>query len=180
MEKEFQCLQDAEKSASFCIECDLHNNRCKSVFAKGNPNAQIMLVGEAPGKCENTKGIPFVGKAGDRLTKMLISVGFDVEKDIYFCNTVKCQPFNNRNPKPKEIETCKKYLDAQIKFVNPKIIILCGKVAAQTFGFEENLKDIHGKFIVKNNIKFFVIFHPIASINNEIKIKDFKKVKGEM
>ena len=169
-------LNRAAKEVEKCKSCPLYNKENKKVFSKGNENARIMLIGEAPGEEEAKNGIPFVGTAGERLDKCLNKAGINFN-DLYITNTVKCRPENNRNPKGDEIKTCHKFLTAQIEAVNPEIIILCGAIARKAFGINKPLKDCHGKVTMQDNRKLVPVYHPIASVKKDIKIKDFKKVK---
>ena len=104
-EKEL-CFRELATACASCEQCGLHTGRTKSVFADGNPHAQLMLIGEGPGQSEDQTGLPFVGKAGKLLDKILGSVGFDRKDTIYIANVVKCRPPNNRKPTPAEMTTC--------------------------------------------------------------------------
>lgn len=176
-------LEEIEKSANICKKCSLWKNRKNIVFSKGNTNAKIMLIGEAPGLKENECGLPFVGKSGQLLDNLLIEVGFNPKQDIYFCNTVKCRPVKNnkdRKPTNKELQACNEYLQKQIEIINPQIIILCGNTAVKTFGIKESMKQIHGKFILQNGVKLYPIYHPRASVSNKTKLEDLKKIKESL
>lgn len=174
MEKE---LEKVKEKCLKCQKCSLVKSRNNVVFSDGKPNNKIMLIGEAPGYWEDMKGKPFVGKAGQLLDKIFNCVGLSREKDIYICNTIKCRPPENRNPLPEEKSACREYLDAQIKILNPKIILLCGKVAAQSFLGEVNsITKIRGKWFDGNdfgfeNIKFMPIFHPSYLLRNDSREK---------
>lgn len=174
MEKE---LEKIKEKCLKCQKCSLAKSRNNVVFSDGKPNDKIMLIGEAPGYWEDMKGKPFVGKAGQLLDKIFNCVGLSREKDIYICNTIKCRPPENRNPLPEEKSACREYLDAQIKILNPKIILLCGKVAAQSFLGEVNsITKIRGKWFDGNdfgfkNVKFMPIFHPSYLLRNDSREK---------
>lgn len=174
MEKE---LEKVKEKCLKCQKCSLAKSRNNVVFSDGKPNNKIMLIGEAPGYWEDMKGKPFVGKAGQLLDKIFNCVGLSREKDIYICNTIKCRPPENRNPLPEEKSACREYLDAQIKILNPKIILLCGKVAAQSFLGEVNsITKIRGKWFDGNdfgfkNVKFMPIFHPSYLLRNDSREK---------
>jgi len=115
-----------------CTKCGLHQTRDKTVFGVGHAAARLMFVGEGPGRDENASGEPFVGKAGQLLTKM-IEAGMGLKReDVYICNIVKCWPPNNRNPAPDEVHACKNYLLRQIEIINPEVIVALGAPAAQT------------------------------------------------
>lgn len=174
-------LEKLQQTIKSCKKCSLCKNRQKVVFSKGNENAKIMLIGEAPGINENECGIPFVGKSGKLLDTLLEQADFNPEQDIYFCNTVKCRPVKNnkdRKPTNEEISACYDYLQIQINTIKPKIIILCGSTAAKVFGIKEPMQRIHGTCIKKDGIKLFPIYHPRASVPNAIKSEDLKKVKN--
>ena len=177
-------LKELSLKVKICEDCSLCQNRNCSVFSKGNANAQVMLIGEAPGKQENEKGLPFVGKSGEQLDNLLKEAGFEnPEAEIYFCNVVKCRPVKNnkyRKPSKEEILSCKKYLFEQINIITPKIIILCGNTAKNVFAIKEPMKTAHGKMYKNSEIKLFPIYHPRASITNELKIHDLRKVKNEI
>ena len=129
----FEELEEIKNKCLKCQKCALAKTRTNIVFSDGNPNSNIVLVGEAPGYWEDQKGKPFVGKAGQLLDKIFECVGLSREKDVYICNTLKCRPPENRDPLPEEKAACKEYLDAQLKILNPKIILICGRVALNTF-----------------------------------------------
>ena len=170
-------LQDEVKSCKACLLC---NNKGKSAFSRGNENAKIMLVGEAPGKQEYIEGKPFVGKSGQQLDVLLSKAGFNPEQDIYFCNVVKCRPVKDdkdRKPNKREVDSCIKYLYSQIEIIQPKVIILCGNTAKNIFKITKSMKTVHGTVIDYNGIKLIPVYHPRASITNEVKLSDFKKVK---
>ena len=113
-----------------CARCSLHRSRSQTVFGVGNPAADCMVIGEAPGAEEDRRGEPFVGRAGVLLNAMLQAVGF-TRQDVYIANILKCRPPNNRDPLPAEVSSCSDYLTAQIEGVSPKVILTVGKVAAQ-------------------------------------------------
>jgi DNA polymerase len=114
-----------------CKKCKLHRGRSKLVFGVGNPEAELVFVGEGPGADEDRQGIPFVGKAGQLLTKMIEAMGRKRDS-VYICNVVKCRPPNNRDPEPDEVEACEGFLQAQLAIVKPKVIVSLGRYAAQT------------------------------------------------
>src|SRR2546421_558738 len=113
-----------------CTRCKLHKTRTNIVFGVGSPEARLMFVGEAPGEDEDLQGYPFVGKAGQLLTKMIEAMGLRRD-DVYICNTVKCRPPNNRNPEPDELLACEPFLKGQLGAVQPEVIVTLGKFAAQ-------------------------------------------------
>ena len=119
-----------EEQAKGCTKCELHQDRTKSVFARGNPEAKLMIVGEGPGQNEDEQGLPFVGKSGQLLDNILEACGWNRDTDIYICNVVKCRPPGNRTPLKAEIESCSEYLDGQINLIKPKFILCLGSTAA--------------------------------------------------
>jgi uracil-DNA glycosylase len=114
-----------------CTRCKLHRGRSKLVFGVGNPTAELVFVGEGPGADEDRQGVPFVGRAGVLLTKMIEAMKLSRD-DVYICNVVKCRPPNNRDPEPDEVEACEGFLQAQLAIVKPKVIVALGRYAAQT------------------------------------------------
>ncbi len=161
-------LLDLKKACENCYKCELGKTRKNIVFSDGNPNAKILLIGEAPGADEDASGIPFVGRAGKLLTKLIDDSGLSRKNDFYICNTVKCRPPENRVPSDEEKEMCKNYLFSQIKIVNPKVIVLCGATSAKSFlGNKIKISQIRGQwFKVLDNINATVIFHPSFLLRN--------------
>lgn len=113
-----------------CRSCELHQGRTQAVFGVGDPNARLMIIGEAPGADEDRLGEPFVGRAGQLLTAMLAALGLD-RNEVYIANILKCRPPNNRDPKPQEAEQCTPYLRRQLELVSPKVVLAVGRIAAQ-------------------------------------------------
>jgi DNA polymerase len=143
-----------------CTRCKLSGGRKKLVFGVGNPQAELMFVGEGPGADEDIQGEPFVGKAGQLLTKMIEAMGWRRE-DVYICNTVKCRPPGNRNPEPDEIEACEPFLQAQIAAVKPKVIVALGKFAVQTLLRDPSpISRQRGKWREYEGVKLMPTFHP--------------------
>jgi DNA polymerase len=126
--KELALLREKVKG---CKRCGLHLARKNIVFGDGNPDAKLVFVGEAPGQEEDEQGLPFVGAAGQLLTKIIEAIGL-VRQEVYICNLLRCRPPMNRNPLPEEINSCRPYLDSQLKIIQPKVICALGKFAAQT------------------------------------------------
>jgi len=165
----FEELESIKKECLNCSKCELCKTRTNVVFSDGTPNDKIVLVGEAPGYWEDKKGLPFVGRAGQLLDKILGCVGFDRTKNIYICNTIKCRPPENRDPLPNEKEACKYYLDKQLEILNPKIILVCGKVALNSLiPAESSITRARGKwFNHKSGAKMIPIFHPSYLLRND-------------
>ena len=149
-----------------CSKCALHASRSHFVFGMGNPQADIMFIGEAPGRDEDLRGLPFVGKAGQLLDKMLFALKMKRE-DVYIANVLKCRPPNNRDPLPDEVVQCEPYLKKQIEILKPKVIIALGRISAQVL-----LKRMDSLSILRQNeqtyegIPFIVTYHPAALLRN--------------
>lgn len=173
-------LEILQAEAATCTKCELHKNRIKSVFAKGNPKAKLVFQAEAGGAEENEQGIPFVGKAGKLLDKMIEAMGMTLD-DVYICNTVKCRPPNNRKPLPEEIEACRPYLTQQLKLVNPEVIVTLGATATEALlGPGEGITKRRGKWAEYSGIKVMPTFHPAYLLRNppakEVVAQDLKLV----
>jgi DNA polymerase len=121
-----------EEQVKGCTRCELAKTRTNTVFARGNPKAKLVFVGEAPGADEDAQGLPFVGKAGQLLDKMIAAMGLDGEKDVYVCNIIKCRPPGNRRPTTEETNTCIPYLHDQLANVSPKVVVAMGNTSVQT------------------------------------------------
>ncbi|HHE38018.1 MAG TPA: uracil-DNA glycosylase [Candidatus Cloacimonetes bacterium] len=159
-------LLGLEENYQDCKKCLLSQSRIKFVYGEGNPDSKLMLIGEAPGADENITGRPFVGKAGQLLTRMLQAINLE-RSDIYITNVVKCRPPNNRNPLPAEINSCLKYLDEQISIIKPKLLLLLGKVAATSLLNESmTLTLFREKTYLYKGIKTYVTYHPSALLRN--------------
>ncbi|GBD90641.1 uracil DNA glycosylase superfamily protein [bacterium BMS3Abin04] len=149
-----------------CQNCLLGKTRNKFVFGVGNPEADIMLIGEAPGAEEDKQGIPFVGRAGKLLTDILKAIDFERE-DVYIANIVKCRPPQNRNPLPAEVDACIPYLYKQIELIKPKVILCLGLVAASSlFNKKYTLTKMRGNVYDVQGIKTMVTYHPAALLRN--------------
>ena len=129
-----QCLEIVRQKCNACKGCDLAKNRKNVVFGDGNADtAKIVFIGEAPGEIEDESGMPFVGRAGQLLDEFLAAAGISRQEDLYITNTVKCRPPENRVPTDEEKAACRKFLNAQIDFIKPRAIILCGATALKSF-----------------------------------------------
>jgi uracil-DNA glycosylase family 4 len=149
-----------------CQKCPLGQTRNAFVFGSGNGNADLMLIGEAPGAEEDAQGLPFVGAAGKLLDKILAAINFKRE-DVFIANILKCRPPNNRDPQPAEVEQCQPYLNQQIELIKPKIILLLGRIAAQTlFQTKDSLTSMRGKDLQYLGIDVVVTYHPAALLRN--------------
>jgi uracil-DNA glycosylase family 4 len=158
-------LENLYRSMQNCQNCSLHSYRTHLVFGAGNPEARLMLVGEAPGREEDLQGKPFVGAAGKLLTEGLSQVGL-FREEVYIANILKCRPPGNRDPLPEEIRACFPYLESQINIISPRIICALGKFAAQVLlDTGRGITHLRGKLQwYKNNTTLIPIYHPAACI----------------
>jgi len=176
-------LEQLEATIASCKRCALGKTRTKLVFGTGNPHADIMFIGEAPGADEDLQGKPFVGRAGKLLDKMLLEIGLNRD-DVYIANILKSRPPNNRDPQPDEIAACEPYLHAQIKLIKPKVICSLGRIAAQTLlRTKMSSAEMRGRWFDYQGIKFTVTLHPAAILRNmntyDDGIKDLKRLLAE-
>ena len=161
-------LDEYCNSINMCQECQLGKTRKKFVFGVGDKNADLLLVGEAPGEKEDLEGIPFVGRAGRLLDKILAAISLSRDKGVYICNVLKCRPPNNRDPLPSEIEKCEPYLKKQIKFIKPKLIVALGRVAAKTLLKNDlSLKEMRSIKHDYYGTPLVATYHPAALLRNQ-------------
>jgi DNA polymerase len=155
-------LENLHQSIKNCQECHLHKYRTNLVFGMGSPQANLMFVGEAPGKEEDLQGKPFVGRAGQLLDKILKAIDFQRE-EVYIGNVLKCRPPENRDPLPDEVDKCESYLLKQIEIIKPRIICALGRISAQVLlKTKLPLNQLRGKFHDYHGIKFLATYHPAA------------------
>lgn len=160
-------LNNFYKEICECQKCPLGTTRNKFVFGAGDPQANLMLVGEAPGAEEDRLGEPFVGRAGKLLDKILTAINRSRSKDVYICNVMKCRPPNNRDPLASEVEQCEPHLLKQIDIMRPKLIVALGRVAGKTLlKVEQPLKDMRGKLHDYFGTPLIVVYHPAALLRN--------------
>ena len=163
-----------------CEKCGLAPTRNHVVFGEGNPEAEILIIGEGPGAEEDKTGRPFVGRSGKLLDKILDACGFTRMEHVFIANIVKCSPPNNRPPLPEERAACIPYLDKQIEMIDPKMIILLGATALSMVDTKARITKVRGNWIVWNNRLVMPTFHPSALLRNPNLKKDswedFKKV----
>lgn len=153
-----------------CHRCELGQSRINSVIGRGNPQAPILVIGEGPGQNEDETGLPFVGRAGQLLEKILASVKLSAEQDVYLCNIVKCRPPGNRTPTADESDACKPYVLEQIRLVNPKIILLTGATAVRGLtGDKRGITKIRGQWIDWQGYLCMPILHPAYLLRNPSK-----------
>ncbi len=179
--EKIEMLGKLEEQTNKCAQCDLCKNRTNVVFGVGNPDADLMFVGEAPGYYEDVQGEPFVGKAGQLLTKIIESIGMK-RGDVYIANILKCRPPENRNPNANEIVVCSPHLIRQIEIIRPKIICALGTFAAQRLlDTKDTIGKLRGKFFEYQSTKFLATYHPAYLLRNPADKKkvwaDIKKVR---
>lgn len=161
---EFRAL---EQTCKDCRACGLCETRTNVVFGVGNPEAEVLFIGEGPGANEDLQGEPFVGRAGKLLDTMLEAVGLSRKHNIYIANMVKCRPPQNRDPLPEEQDACAHWLADQIRHIQPKIIVCLGRVAAfRMISPEFKVTKQHGEFFEKDGILYMGMFHPAAILRN--------------
>lgn len=164
--KDSKSLEILNDKIHNCLRCELGHTRTNFVFGTGDPNADLMIIGEAPGRDEDLKGEPFVGRSGKLLTKIIESIGL-TRDDVFIANIIKCRPPNNRKPAAKEVETCEPYLHKQIELINPKYILSLGLTATDTLLKTKNvMKDVRGKILEYRGKKLMITYHPAALLRN--------------
>lgn len=162
-------LDEARQVAMDCQKCGLCAERTNVVFFDGNPEAKLMIIGEGPGQQEDATGLPFVGRAGQLLDKILASGNIDRKTETYICNIVKCRPPNNRVPSADEAAACRPFLNAQIEFIKPKFILLAGATAVNSvLKIKDPISRIRGKWLdYENGAKVMPVFHPSYLLRND-------------
>jgi DNA polymerase len=173
-------LREIEQAVMACTLCPLHETRTQGVFARGNPNADLMFVGEAPGADEDAQGIPFVGRAGRLLDKMIAAMGL-ARDAVYITNILKSRPPGNRDPKPAEVEACFPYLERQIDLVQPRVICTLGRPAANALlNSNRSMGDLRGRWASYRGVPVLPTYHPaylLRSPGQKAKAwEDLKKV----
>ena len=173
-----------EKRCMECHECALCQGRKNVVFGVGNPNAEIMLVGEGPGANEDEQGIPFVGRAGQLLDDMLALIGLDRTK-VYIANIVKCRPPENRDPLAAEQEACIHWLRQQTALLRPKIIVCLGRIAAKAIIQDDfRITTEHGQWFARGGVQMTAIYHPAALLRDVSKrpetFEDLKAIQSKV
>lgn len=176
-------LEDLERLAHDCQACRLRNTCQQVVFGDGDPNSRIMFIGEGPGQDEDIQGKPFVGKAGQLLNKILEAAEFS-RSEVYIANVVKCRPPGNRLPNPDEVQACRNFLEAQIRLINPSIIVCLGAAASKAvIDPKAQISVVRGKWFVRQGIKIMATYHPAALLRTESYKRptweDFKLIRNE-
>ena len=165
-------LPSVQKLLEGCPRCKLSKHRTHIVFGQGNPKADLMFVGEAPGRDEDEQGLAFVGRAGQLLTKIIEAIGKKRE-DVYICNVLKCRPPNNRNPEPDEVAACMPFLQEQIRLISPKVIVTLGTFAAQAIlETDEPIGRQRGRWRAARGVKVMPTFHPAFLLRSPERKKD--------
>jgi DNA polymerase len=175
-------LEEVRKELGDCKRCKLHRTRRTIVFGEGNEKATLMFIGEGPGYDEDVQGRPFVGKAGQLLTKIIESINLSRE-EVYIANIVKCRPPQNRNPEPDEIQSCNPFLMNQIRVIQPRIICALGTFAAQTLlKTDTKISQLRGKLFDLEGITVIPTYHPAFLLRNPERKRevweDMKKIAG--
>ena len=161
-------LADLESSIQGCEKCPLCQSRNSIVFGQGHPGAKLVLVGEAPGREEDKRGVPFVGEAGQLLEKILYAMGLQRE-DVYICNIIKCRPPNNRDPQGPEIAACETYLQHQLRLIKPRIIVTLGRFAAHALlQCNDPISRLRGHWSEYQNIPVMPTYHPAYLLRNPV------------
>lgn len=175
-------FEELEKECRACTKCELCKTRTNVVFGRGNKNASLMFIGEAPGENEDKTGLPFVGAAGKLLDKYLEAVGISTE-DYYIANILKCRPPKNRDPLPEEQDACIGYLRSQVAEIKPNLIVCLGRIAAMRIIKPDfKITAEHGKFFKKGNMTICAVYHPAALLRDPRKkedmLEDMKSIKA--
>jgi DNA polymerase len=157
-----RALDVIQAEVASCTKCGLSTTRTTTVFSRGNPSAKLCFVGEAPGADEDAQGIPFVGRAGQLLDKMIGAMGLDPEKDVYICNIIKCRPPGNRRPEPPEVDACIPYLHEQLAKIDPKAIVALGNTAvAALLGTKMGITKVRGSWkLYRGKTPVMPTYHP--------------------
>ena len=181
MSTELELLQEQCRQ---CHSCPLGDTRTNLVFGVGNPNADLMFVGEAPGEQEDLSGTPFVGRAGQLLDRYLYAVDI-AREDVYIANILKCRPPKNRDPLPAEEDACIGYLREQVKLIRPKIIVCLGRISAMRLIKPDfKISQEHGQWFEKGNFLMTAVFHPAALLRDprrkEDMMEDMKRIRAKL
>lgn len=164
--RKIEALTDIRRHLGDCTRCRLSEGRTHIVFGAGDPNAELVFIGEGPGKDEDLQGEPFVGAAGQLLTKIIAAIGLTREQ-VYICNIIKCRPPGNRNPLPDEIAACAPFLYRQLKSIRPRFVCALGKFAAQTLlETDRPISRLRGRFHEVDGLRILPTYHPAYLLRN--------------
>jgi DNA polymerase len=162
----FESFEALRETALGCTQCALAETRTQVVFGVGDPRAGLMFVGEGPGEQEDLRGEPFVGRAGQLLTALIEGIGL-TRADVYIANVVKCRPPGNRDPLPVEIETCRPYLEAQLGFIEPKVVVTLGNFATKLLlATKDGITKLRGREFPYRDAVLVPVLHPAAVLRN--------------
>ncbi|MBQ4040925.1 MAG: uracil-DNA glycosylase [Oscillospiraceae bacterium] len=179
--KYFKDFSELENAVKNCGRCELARRRLNAVFGEGDENAKLMFIGEGPGQVEDETGRPFVGPAGQLLDKMIAAIGLKRE-EVYIANIVKCRPPHNADPKPEYAEKCMPFLREQVRHIQPKIIVLLGRIAMENILHEKGITRLHGTVYRRGGFIFVPTFHPSALLRDaslkRLAWEDLKKVRA--
>jgi DNA polymerase len=165
-------LDELKAIAVVCEKCKLAKSRKQVVYGVGNPNADLMFIGEAPGHDEDVKGEPFVGRAGQLLTDIIKAMKL-TRDDVYIANVIKCRPPENRNPEPDELEACRPYIRRQVEIIQPKVIVTLGKFALQSLTEKAyGISAVRGKWLEYNGVRVMPTYHPAYLLRTPSAKKD--------
>jgi uracil-DNA glycosylase family 4 len=165
-------LPSLQRFLAGCPRCKLAKGRTNIVFGQGNPKAQLMFVGEAPGHDEDVQGLAFVGRAGQLLTKIIEAIGRKRE-EVYIANILKCRPPNNRNPEADEVDSCMPFLEEQIRLISPRVIVTLGTFAAQALlRTDEPIGRLRGRWSAARGVRVMPTFHPAFLLRSPDRKKD--------
>jgi len=182
--KQPDLLDELRAVAMACDKCRLSKTRTQVVYGVGNPNADLMFIGEAPGRDEDEKGEPFVGRAGQLLTDIIKAMKL-TRDDVYIANVIKCRPPENRNPEPDELDACRPYIRRQVELIRPKVIVTLGRFALQSLTEKAyGITSVRGQWLEYNGVKVMPTYHPAYLLRNPAAKKevwaDMKKVMTEL
>ncbi|MEX0786477.1 MAG: uracil-DNA glycosylase [Dehalococcoidia bacterium] len=164
MDDQAIALRELGEQISGCPQCALSQTRTHAVPGDGNPNADIVFIGEGPGFHEDQQALPFVGPAGKFLDELLASIGLN-RKDVYICNVIKCRPPNNRDPLPGEIEACAPWLEQQLAIIQPRVIVTLGRVSMSRYFQGQSIGRIHGQSKRAGDVTIVPMYHPAAALH---------------
>jgi uracil-DNA glycosylase family 4 len=177
-------LEELRAIVTACEKCRLSKSRTQVVYGVGNPNADLMFIGEAPGRDEDIQGEPFVGRAGQLLTDIIKAMKL-TRDDVYIANVIKCRPPDNRNPEPDELDECRPYIRRQVEIIQPRVIVTLGRFALQSLTEKAfAISSVRGQWLEYNGVRVMPTYHPAYLLRNPAAKKevwaDMKKVMSEL
>jgi uracil-DNA glycosylase family 4 len=172
-------LDELNEQIARCMKCEIARLRTRTVPGEGNPKAELMFIGEAPGFHEDQQGRPFVGQAGQFLDQLLASIGLDRTR-VFIANVIKCRPPSNRDPLPTEIQNCDPWLEQQIDIIQPRMVVTLGRYSMQKFFPGKTISRIHGTAVNRSGRLYFPMYHPAAALHQRSLLQaiqdDMKKI----